>query len=285
MRATRCILYALAFGAASLAVPAQAAAVLAAHRAVYDLSLDDATDESGITGLTGRMVYEFDGSACEGYTTTFRFVTRIDGEETSRLSDLQTTTYEDGEGKTFNFVTRSFLDQVLDKEVKGSATLGEDETAVQLVKPEPKSVSVEPTQFPTQHLLELIENARRSENFYETTLFDGSENADKVLTTTVVIGDKEGVLREEGSEAVSEIDGEQFWPVEIAYFDLSEGNGEETPSYRIAFKLYENGITRDLLMDYGDFAMKGELVDLEMLGSGTAGCAEADRPSEQQPSR
>lgn len=283
MRATRCILYALAMGAASLAVPAQAAAMLAAHRAVYDLSLDDATDQSGITGLTGRMVYEFDGSACEGYTTTFRFVTRIDGDESSRLSDLQTTTYEDGEGKTFNFVTRSFLDQELDKEVKGTATLREDETAVRLDKPERKSVSIERSQFPTQHLLELIDKARRSENFYETTLFDGSENADKIMTTTVVIGDKEGASREE-SEAVREIDGEQFWPVEIAYFDLSEGNGEETPSYRIAFKLYENGITRDLLMDYGDFAMKGELVDLEMLGSGTAGCAEADRSSEQ-PSR
>jgi hypothetical protein len=27
------------------------------------------------------------------------------------------------------------------------------------------------------------------------------------------------------------------------------------PEYQIAFKLYENGVTRDLLMDYGDFSL------------------------------
>ena len=39
------------------------------------------------------------------------------------------------------------------------------------------------------------------------------------------------------------------------------------PEYRIAFKLHENGLTRDLLMDYGDFSMKGKLVDLSVFDS------------------
>ena len=34
------------------------------------------------------------------------------------------------------------------------------------------------------------------------------------------------------------------------------------PEYRISFKLHENGLTRDLEMDYGDFVMSGKLVDL-----------------------
>ncbi len=36
---------------------------LVQHRAVYDLKLSDASDRSGITGITGRMVYEIRGSA------------------------------------------------------------------------------------------------------------------------------------------------------------------------------------------------------------------------------
>jgi hypothetical protein len=266
MRVTRYVLSALALTVAMPAMPAHAAALLAPHRAVYDLSLEDADDRSGITGIAGRMVYEFDGSACEGYTVTFRFVTRIDTDEASRLSDMQTTTYEDAEGKSFSFVTKSFVDQELDKEVKGTATLQANATAVRIEKPEPKSVSIQKTQFPTQHLIELIEKAKKAENFYETTIFDGSEDADKVMTTTVVIGREEaGEERDPELKAMDELGDDRFWPVEIAYFDLSEGNGEEIPSYRIAFKLHENGITRDLLMDYGDFAMKGQLVDLEML--------------------
>lgn len=266
MRAPHYLASVLALTAVAQASPAQAAALLAPHRAVYDLSLEDADDRSGITGITGRMVYEFDGSACDGYTVKFRFVTRIDTDESSRLSDMQTTTYEDGEGKSFSFVTKSFLDQALDKEVKGTATLEANGTAVRLERPEPKTLSVERTHFPTQHLLELIEKAEQSETFYETTIFDGSEDADRVMTTTVVIGGKEAVeARDPEREAIDGLRDDRFWPVEIAYFDLSEGNGEEIPSYRIAFKLHENGVTRDLVMDYGDFAMKGMLVDLEML--------------------
>jgi len=33
----------------------------------------------------------------------------------------------------------------------------------------------------------------------------------------------------------------------------------------MSFKLYENGITRDLTMDYGDFSLEGSLVKLELL--------------------
>src|SRR5690606_34324818 len=105
-----------------------ASALLLPHRAVYDLALDDASDRSGITGIAGRMVYEFNGSACEGYTVTFRFVTQIDTTEASRLTDQQTTTYEDGSGENFTFVTRSFVDQSLDKELRGKAHLDSGKT-------------------------------------------------------------------------------------------------------------------------------------------------------------
>ena len=44
----------------------------------------------------------------------------------------------------------------------------------------------------------------------------------------------------------------------------SDKGGEETPEYRISFKLHENGLTRDLEMDYGDFSMKGKLVNLSL---------------------
>lgn len=68
---------------------------LIAHRAVYDLELKDASDRSGIEGMTGRMVYEFTGSACQGYKTDFRFVTQINTGDAVRMTDQQTTTFED----------------------------------------------------------------------------------------------------------------------------------------------------------------------------------------------
>ena len=267
MRIARPALLAASLSSGLLAQGAAAATLLAPHRAVYDLALDQASDRSGITGLSGRMVYEFNGSPCEGYTVKFRFVTRIDTRDVSRLTDQQTTTFEDGQGRSFDFVTKSFVDQNPDREVKGSARLGAEGLEVKLDKPEAASLDLEKTQFPTQHLMELIQKAEKGETFYETSLFDGSEDADRVMTTTVVIGKEEPAERSAPElPAMPTLAKEPFWPVDIAYFDLSKGDasGEETPEYRISFKLHENGVTRDLIMDYGDFSMTGKLVNLSL---------------------
>jgi hypothetical protein len=265
MRASRFALLALACSPALAAAPAASAPLLAPHRAVYDLALDRATDRSGITGLSGRMVYEFNGSPCEGYTVTFRFVTRIDSSDVSRLTDQQTTTFEDAEGKTFSFVTKSFVDQNLDREVKGMATRKSSGLTVDIEKPEEQKLDLAPTQFPTQHLIELLGKAEKGESFYETSLFDGSEDANQVMTTTVVIG-KQAQANNNDPElpALAALGKDAYWPVDIAYFDEAKKGGEEVPEYRISFKMHKNGLTRDLLMDYGDFSMTGKLVNLSL---------------------
>lgn len=266
MRATRLAFYAVLLSSVSAVAPAFAVPMLQPHRAVYDLSLDKASDRSGITGITGRMVYEFNGSACDGYTVNFRFVTQIVTSDATRLTDQQTTTYEDAKGKTFSFVTKSFVDQALDKEVKGTATRKDKGVEVDIDKPQKSVVDLAPTQFPTQHLVELIGNAEKGERFYETSLFDGSEDANKVMTTTVVVG-KQAAADKSDPElpALAKLGKDKYWPVDIAYFDLSnKDSGEEVPEYRISFKLHENGLTRDLVMDYGDFSMTGKLVNLAL---------------------
>ncbi|MEP9373106.1 cell envelope integrity EipB family protein [Mesorhizobium sp. KR1-2] len=273
MSASRLALLAVLSASAFGPVPAWAAMPLAPHRAVYDLVLDKASDNSGVTSLAGRMVYEFNGSACEGYTVKFRFVTQIDTDEKSQVTDQQTTTFEDADGKTFSFVTKSFVDQKLDREVKGNATREAAGLKVAIDKPEKSSLELAPTQFPTQHLVELINKANSGETFYETSLFDGSEDANKVMTTTVVVGKKTSSDKSDPElTALKGLAKDKYWPVNIAYFDESSGTGEEMPEYRISFKLHENGLTRDLVMDYGDFSMSGKLVDLSLFDQPQKAC-------------
>ncbi|MEZ5811474.1 MAG: cell envelope integrity EipB family protein [Rhizobiaceae bacterium] len=260
-------LAATAFAATLLAGswPALAGGPLAAHRAVYDIALKQANDRSGITGVAGRMVYEFNGSACEGYTVSFRFVTQIDTNETSRITDQQTTTYEDAAGKTFSFATKSFVDSRLDREVRGTANIEAGKTNVDLVKPDETRIELDKTLFPTQHLVDLLERASHGETFYETTIFDGSDGADQVMTTTVIVGKPDADDKSDPEKsALGTMGGQKYWPVTIAYFDPEASGGEELPVYRISFKLYANGITRSILMDYGDFSMTGKLVDLSV---------------------
>ena len=53
------------------------------------------------------------------------------------------------------------------------------------------------------------------------------------------------------------------WPVSIGYFEAK--GGDLTPSYQIDFRLYENGVSRELLIDYGDFSIHGTLTSLEYI--------------------
>ena len=255
------------FTALSMAagVPALAAGPLAPHRAVYDIALGQASGRSGVTGVEGRMVYEFNGSPCEGYTVGFRFVARIDADGSSRITDQRTATHEDAAGTTFSFATRTYVDERLDREVRGAATLERGGTSVRLTRPDEASIELEETRFPVRHLSDLLERASRGEKFYETTVFDGSDNADQVMTTTIIVG-KRGAGQPGDPEiaALGKLGGERFWPVSIAYFGQAANGGEQLPVYRMSFNLYPNGIMRSILMDYGDFALAGKLVDLSM---------------------
>jgi hypothetical protein len=64
--------------------------------------------------------------------------------------------------------------------------------------------------------------------------------------------------------------GVRRWPVSVGYFEplkasKDDGFGEEMPSYQMSFTLYENGITNDLVMDYGGYALAGALKTIEPL--------------------
>lgn len=237
---------------------------LAAHRAVYDLTLKDASERSGISGMVGRMVYEFAGSACEGYTVSFRFVTEIATGEDTRVTDQQTTTFEDLRNQTFRFVTRSFVNQTLDHEIRGSAEAAEDGLAIKLEQPDKLALDIAPAHFPTEHMIEMIDKARNGERFYESRIYDGSDDGDQAMITTTIMGAKETV---EGGDTEAERAGEladdAYWPVSMSYFE-EDAEGDGLPVYSIAFKLYENGVTRDLTMDYGDFVLEGRLAQLDI---------------------
>ena len=269
----------LAFGvAAGASVPALAgvegAAGLLPHRAVYDLKLKDASDRSGIEGLNGRMVYEFTGSACTGFTTNFRFVTRINTGEDTRLTDQQTTTFENTEKGEFRFETKSFTDEQLDKEVSGTATEADSKVKVAIDLPDPREVELTASAFPTEHMLEVIRNARNGKRFFEARIFDGSENGDQSMITNTVIGPQQKPEKDDAGDAAKagEFADAAYWPVSIAYFN-DGGSGDTTPVYSMSFKLYDNGITRDLTMDYGDFVLSGSLSRLDLL----------DKPNCDQP--
>ncbi|WP_028748156.1 cell envelope integrity EipB family protein [Rhizobium mesoamericanum] len=257
------------------AAPATSAAIatgLVAHRAVYDLELKDASERSGISGMSGRMVYEFDGNYCTGFTTSFRFVTQIDTGDAVRVSDQQTKTFENLKDRRFTFDTKSFTDDQLDKEVNGAAQDQAEGVKVALTQPTSRELQLAASRFPTEHMLDVIENAKAGKRLFEARVFDGSDDGDKALVTTTVVGKQVAPAKDEADAGnAGAFAKAAFWPVTISYFNENTKT-DALPVYRMSFKLYENGITRDLTMDYGDFVLSGRLAKLELLDSKPAAC-------------
>src|SRR5271154_3822262 len=240
------------------------------HRAIYDLSLGESRGNSQIASVTGRIVYDFDGNACEGYSLDFRQVSQLDtGEGRTSTSDLRSTTWEGADAKTFKFTSQNFVDESLVDSVDGHAEHDATKTAVDLEKPQQKSLDLDAgVVFPTEHMVRAIDAARAGKTILNFPVFDGSETGDKVFDTLTVIGRKIAPdERNHDDAAASEpkLAGVARWPVTISYFEKgnAEDSSEQTPVYAIGFELYENGVSRALTLDYNDFVVVGKLTSLQ----------------------
>jgi hypothetical protein len=242
---------------------------LVPHRAVYDMHLGDSEEQSGIASLSGRMVYDFSGSICEGYSVNFRFVTEFqDTDGGSQITDLQTTSFEEPRAESYQFLSKTFVDQKLVEATRGTARAGSGARTVELKEPSEKSLEIgREVLFPTEHLLEILNAAEKGVHFLAADIYDGAETGEKVYATTTVIGAKaesDGKADAVGQEAP--LSGVSYWPVTVAYFDPSkeDASGELLPVYQLSFWLYENGISGQLKLDYGDFTIHGKMASLEL---------------------
>jgi hypothetical protein len=245
------------------AAPAFGAVALLPHHAVYKLTLASSQGSKAPADANGMISYDFTGSACKGYTTVFRQVTAIEPPEgETRLSNTDTTTVESGSGSTFDFDIKTSGSQDTD-DVKGEAAkAGDGSIEIRLEQPESAKVDVKATAlFPTEHLARIIETARSGGKLVSTPVFDGSDTGRKVMNTLTVIGAPISSPAAEKPAQDDALKGERRWPVTISYFDESATDAQ--PAYVLSFDLYENGVSRALRVNNGNFVLAGELVEFK----------------------
>lgn len=242
---------------------------LAPHRVVYDLSLATSKGARTIESARGRIAFDFTGDACEGYALKFRQVTVIQSAEAgTKTSDLRTANFESGDGKTFRFRNDTGSGEGSPRSVDGDAERKRSgPMTVRLKSPKRETASLDgEAVFPNTQMRDLIAAARAGKTTVAMKLFDGSDDGRTVYETLSVIGKRiepgqidglEEPARQEGLAKLAR------WPVTMSYF--KPGRGDQNPIYVLGFDLYENGVSRGLRLDYGDFALKGEMTRLELL--------------------
>ncbi len=245
---------------------------LAPHRAVYEFNLSSTRSASSISALSGRMVYEFQGSKCDGFTQSMRFVTLStaqSGETT--LADQRSITWEDPSGNRLRFQTKQYRDRKLVEEAAGSAKRPKDggdiEVEITLPKDERTGIGAG-AMFPIQHSVKLLEAARSGAKSFRSDFYDGSEGGGKSYHVAAFLGGRKAPGYNKSLPRMANIavlDKVAAWPVSLSYFEHGSERKDTAPVYEISFMFFENGVSRSLMIDNGDYAIKGKLTKLEML--------------------
>ncbi|MBA4790188.1 MAG: cell envelope integrity EipB family protein [Rhizobiales bacterium] len=276
MRMRRNLVLGLAAGLAVLGSSASAqapapATPLLAHRASYMLGLDASKPSVKLESASGRIDYELTGDACKGYNVKLHQANEVDtGEGATSKSDMLSTSWEDGDGKSYRFQTVNRTGSRVSSDVAATVNRVPDGLSIDVTKPRRELVELKgQILLPTQHVTKVLEAARKDETTFEARVFDGSDDGDKVYDTLAVIGHAAKDAKNLPQQASTILSGITYYPVTVSYFD--SGSNSQTPAYVMSMTLYENGVIGDMKIDYNDFILRGRIDTLETLPA-SEGC-------------
>lgn len=254
--------FVLALAAPALVAPA-AAFQVQPHRAIYDLELATLRSGAAVADVSGMMLFEW-ADSCDGWIIGQRYQLDFLYPEAGEVAvDTSYTSWEAKDGSSFQFNLRTMTNGSVDEEIRGSAELpdsggnGRAEFRLPEIQSEPLP---EGTLFPTAHSLALLERAEAGDNFFVAVMFDGTEFAGPI-ELSAVIGPQ--APAPEAAAAAFEVMQRPSWPVRLAFF--SQDAGAAAPDYEMELQIYDNGVVDHMLIDYGDFVLRGVLRDLEVL--------------------
>jgi hypothetical protein len=237
------------------------------HRAIYTMSLASVKNGSNITGVSGRMLFEW-SDVCDGWAVQQHLQLHFSyaqGDE----SDVTSTviSWESKDGKRYNFNVRRVSDGKETDLFRGKAVMGDDGGLVTYTVPKDKTTKLTAdTIFPSAHTEMLIRKAEAGEKLFTRRVFDGSDE-EGISDISAFIGTQQaGPLQ--AAEVSPKLKNNPLlepaaWPVRMAFFKIDTETGE--PDYEMNLTLLSNGVARDMQLDYGDFSVSGTLTDIEPL--------------------
>jgi hypothetical protein len=252
---------------------------IAAHRALYTMSLAGAKTDSGVTGAHGEMGYQW-GETCDGWTVEQRYTLTINYAESQDVKIVSNfVTWESKDGLRYRFNQKETRNGTVDQEIRGQAQLdgpGKGGT-ISFEKPQTQTMKLPPgALFPSAHTILLIERAQAGDNFVSRQVFDGATVEGAVLVSAVIgpkiepakadadktsAGGKPADPDPSLNDPVLQRPG---WHIRLAFFPADQN--AEKPDYELGMTLLDNGISRDMVIDYGDYKIKAKLNKIEALG-------------------
>lgn len=244
---------------------------LQSHQAVYNISLISKNTGTQIMDITGQMQMTWQRGCNEWISDNESKMTYTytDGTIIPITSDYSTV--ESLDSDVFAFVTQRTSDKGVET-VKGRAHLDKDGlgTAYYNDGSDNSDVIALPagTYFPMHHTVEILKRAAGQGNkFFYAPLFDGNDMKE-VLYVNTFIGDEHAATDHAhvvlGNKDIDRnLLQKRSWDLQLAFFNADKNS--TVADYEMSLRAYENGVVTDVVVDYGQFALRQNLVSLKKL--------------------
>lgn len=242
----------------------------APHQAIYQISMRSVKNGSAIIGLQGKMQYKLSQS-CDGWITDHRFsmMYEYNNEPAARI-DTKFSSFESFDGGTLTFSSTRTKDGEVFDQLRGNARLNaekETQNSNQAVYNLPGNLHYDlskGTFFPIAHTFHLLSEAQKGKKIISATVFDGSDDKgpveiNAVVTRTLTADSQKAAITGGGlSSPLLAVPG---WTMRLAVFPTT--GKQSTADYELTMDVLQNGIVREMNVDYHDFSITQKLVAIE----------------------
>jgi hypothetical protein len=237
------------------------AAEIMPHRALYTMTLGRAGGNAGVIAAAGTMAYQW-GESCDGWTVEQRYRLKMDYADSPDVNIASNfVTWEAKDGLHYRFNQKETRNGKADEEIRGVAKLdgpGKGGDA-DFETPAGKSFKLPAEMmFPSAHTMFLIDQAKTGATFISKHIFDGATVENAVLVSAV-IGPR--IAPDPAAAKQSPLLNRPGWRVRLAFFPADPK--EEKPDYELGMLLLDNGVSKDMVIDYGEYAIHAKLDDIE----------------------
>ena len=264
----------------SAAPAAFAASEPASHRAVYDLFLESTKGGAGsVVDARGKMVYAV-RKVCGEWKTETTFSLDVSYE----LSGIDTThwkqeTLESPDGCRFDFTVYTFRNGEDRTEFKGKAVCEGKAKKISISEPlASEAVFPAGVRFPVQQTLMMLDAAEKGKKSVSSYVYDGTRLEALYFMNALISPAGEAGAPENVTGDVSLLNGKSY-RFDAAFFNDTgldgEGKKDGSPFYEASVRYYENGISDDVVQDFGIYKLRSQLREIKKLSD--LPCSKSDK--------
>jgi len=242
--------------AAGSAVAAQAADLLP-HRAVYEMTLGENEQQTGLQSVHGGLLLEVQ-DRCETWVVHQKLAMQVSRDDGVYATTSTFDAFESKDGYWYRFEDETFHEPGSHEVSSGEALIADATRSgrISIEAPESSRHNMpDDAVFPMVHMIDLLDRAAEGERFMSHIVFDGTEGSTVYDVTTLVGSPREA-------------DGQNAWPMRLAFYE--HDSTEDSPTVEISVLIRDDGVAEEITYDYGDFTIDLALRELTELTDG--GC-------------